>query len=79
MNPRRRRLGFMLSLLGTLAPLALPLSSQPVAALSARPALLALTVTGAACLAVAAGLGASRSVLPGLFGAACGSVTARTA
>jgi NitT/TauT family transport system permease protein len=74
-NPRQRRLGFTLSLLGTLAPLALPLSSHPVAALSARPALLALTVTGAACLAVAAALGSSRSVLPGLFGAACGAAT----
>ena len=75
MTPHQRRLGFTLSLWGTLAPLALPLSGHPVAALSARPGLLALTVTGAACLAVAAALGSSRSILPGLFGAACGAVT----
>ena len=75
MNPDRRRLGFTLSLLGALAALVLPLSSHPVAALPARPALLALSLTAAACFAVAIGLGSWRSILPGLFGALCGSVT----
>src|SRR4029077_11209195 len=67
--PHQRRLGFTLSLWGTLAPLALPLSSHPVAALSARPTLLALTVTGAASLGVAGALGSSLSCVAGFFGA----------
>jgi NitT/TauT family transport system permease protein len=69
---RTHRLGFVISLVGLLAAaLALPLSSEPAEALSARPEALALVLMGALFLAVAAGLGASRSILPGLFGAFC--------
>jgi NitT/TauT family transport system permease protein len=68
---RRHRLGFLVSLAGLLAALALPLSSEPAQALSARPGALALVLLGAAFLAVAASVSASRSILPGLFGAVC--------
>ena len=41
MNPRRLRLGFIFAAAGALAVLVLPLSSEAVTALSARPILLA--------------------------------------
>ena len=71
MKARRHRLGFRVSLAGLLAALALPVSSEPAQALSTRPGALALVLIGAAFLAVAASVSASRSILPGLFGAAC--------
>jgi NitT/TauT family transport system permease protein len=74
-NPRKLRLGFILCLVGTLLALVLPPSSGPAAALSARPALLALTVVQMACFAVAAGVKPYHSILPGLTGALCGAVT----
>lgn len=73
MKARRRRLGFILSVVGALAALVLPLSSEPAAGLSARTAASALIVAGAALLAVAARVGAFQSILPGLLGALCGA------
>jgi NitT/TauT family transport system permease protein len=47
MNPRRLQLGFIVAAAGMLCPLVLPLSSEAVATLSARPILLALTLAAA--------------------------------
>lgn len=71
MKARSHRFGFVISLAGLLAAVVLPLSSEPAEALSARPEALALVLVGALFLAVAASVGASRSILPGLFGACC--------
>jgi NitT/TauT family transport system permease protein len=68
---RSHRFGFVISLTGLLAAVVLPLSSEPAEALSARPEALALVLVGALFLAVAASVGASRSILPGLLGACC--------
>jgi NitT/TauT family transport system permease protein len=73
-NSRRRRLGFILAILGTLAALVLPLSSEPAEGLSARPAPLTLTMAAAVFMAMAAGLSLWRSVLPGLLGASCAAM-----
>jgi len=70
-NPRRRRLGFILAIVGTLASVVLPLSSEPAAGLQARPTLLALIVAAALLFAVAASINASRSAIAGLVGAVC--------
>src|SRR5882757_6302816 len=53
-NPRRRRLGFILATAGMLLAIALPLSGETTLALSARPVQLALAVAAALSLAVAA-------------------------
>ena len=71
MNPRRRRLGFILAIVGTLASVVLPLSREPAAGLQARPMLLALIVAAALLFAVAASINASRSAIAGLVGAVC--------
>ena len=71
MNPRRRRLGFILAIVGTLASVVLPLSREPAAGLQARPMLLALIVAAALLFAVAASINASRSAIAGLLGAVC--------
>ena len=71
MNPRRRRLGFILAIVGTLASVVLPLSREPAAGLQARPTLLALIVAAALLFAVAASINASRSAIAGLVGAVC--------
>jgi NitT/TauT family transport system permease protein len=73
-NPRRRRLGFILAIVGTLASLVLPLSREPAAGLQARPMLLALTIAAALLFAVAASINASRSAIAGLLGAVCAAV-----
>jgi NitT/TauT family transport system permease protein len=74
MIARRRRLGFVVAAMGALAALILPLSSEPAAGLPGRPALLALIVASALFFAAAAGISATRSVVPGLLGALCAAV-----
>src|SRR5882672_5747047 len=75
MNPRRRRLGFILAAAAMLAALVLPLSSATVAPLSARPMLLALTLAAAVLFAAAAWAGGPRAIALGFAGALCGAVT----
>jgi NitT/TauT family transport system permease protein len=67
-------LGFILAIVGALAASVLPLSSEPAAGLPARPGLMTLIVAAALLMAVAASIGASRSVVPGLLGAVCPAV-----
>ena len=74
MNPRKLRLGFILAAAGMLCALILPLSSEAVAALSARPALLALTLLAVLLFAVAASIGGILAVASGLSGAVVGAV-----
>jgi NitT/TauT family transport system permease protein len=73
MNPGRLRLGFILAAAGTLGALVLPLSSEAVATLPARPVLLALTVAAALLFAAAAGIGGLRSIAAGFAGILCGA------
>src|SRR5882757_7135951 len=73
MNPRRLRLGFILSAAGVLSALVLPLSSEAVGTLTARPVLLAMTLVAALLVAVAAGVGGSRAIASGLTGVLCGA------
>jgi NitT/TauT family transport system permease protein len=68
-NPRRRRLGFILSAAGTLAALVLPLSSEAAVALPVRPELMAVTFAAALLFTVAAWTRGSWAVLPGFIGA----------
>jgi NitT/TauT family transport system permease protein len=76
MNPRRLRLGFIFAAAGALAALVLPLSSEAVTALSARPILLALTLAAIALFAASAWAGGgSRAIALGLAGGLCGAVT----
>jgi NitT/TauT family transport system permease protein len=56
-----------------LGALALPLASEAVAPLTARPILLALTLAAALLFAAAAGIGGSRATAPGLAGTLCGA------
>src|SRR5712675_1248049 len=65
LNPRRRRLGFILAAAGVLSALFLPLSSEAVAALSARSILLALTLAAALLFAASAWTGGSRTIALG--------------
>jgi NitT/TauT family transport system permease protein len=74
MNPRRLRLGFILATAGMLSALVLPLSSEAVGILTARPVLLAMTLVAALLFAVAAWAGGSRDITPGLAGVLCGAV-----
>ena len=75
MNPRRLRLGFIFAAAGALAALVLPLSSEAVTALSARPILLALTLAAIALFAASAWAGGSRAIALGLAGgASCGAL-----
>jgi NitT/TauT family transport system permease protein len=73
MNPRRLRLGFILSAAGMLSALVLPLSSEAVGTLTARPVLLATTLVATLLFAVAAWVGGSRAIAPGLVGVLCGA------
>ena len=75
MNPRRLRLGFIFAAAGALAALVLPLSSEAVTALSARPILLALTLAAIALFAASAWAGGSRAIALGLAGGLCGAMT----
>jgi NitT/TauT family transport system permease protein len=73
MNPRRLQLGFILAAAGVLAALVLPLSSQAVAHLPARPILLVLTLAAALLFGAAAWTGGSRAIAPGFLGVLCGA------
>jgi NitT/TauT family transport system permease protein len=75
MNPRRLRLGFIFAAAGMLPALVLPLSSEPVAALSVRPILLALTLAASVLFSASAWAGGSRAIVLGLAGGLCGAVT----
>jgi NitT/TauT family transport system permease protein len=75
MNPRRLRLGFLLAAAGMLCALVLPLSSEAVATLPARPILLALTLASALLFAVAAWTGETRAIAPGFAGVLSGAAT----
>jgi NitT/TauT family transport system permease protein len=74
-NPGKLRLGFILSSAGMLLALILPLSSDAVASLPARPVLLALTLSAALLFAAAAWLGGSRAIAPGFTGVLCAAAT----
>jgi NitT/TauT family transport system permease protein len=75
MNPSRLRLGFILAAAGMLCALVLPLSSETVVWLSARPVMFALTLAATLLFAVSAWTGGSRAIAPGLAGALCGAAT----
>jgi NitT/TauT family transport system permease protein len=75
MNPRRLRLGFILAAAGMLCAVVLPLSSEAVAALPARPIWLALTLASALLFAVAAWTGETRAIAPGFAGVLFGAAT----
>jgi NitT/TauT family transport system permease protein len=75
MNPRRLRLGFILAAGGMLCALVLPLSSETVVRLSARPVMLALSLAASLLFAVSAWTGGSRAIAPGLAGVLCGAAT----
>jgi NitT/TauT family transport system permease protein len=75
MNPRRLRLGFVLSSAGMLLALILPLSSDAAASLPARPLLLALTMAAALLFAAAAWAGGSQAIGPGFAGVLCATAT----
>jgi NitT/TauT family transport system permease protein len=75
MNPRRLRLGFILAAAGMLSALILPLSGEAVAALPARPIMLALTLAAALLFAAGAWIGGSRAIAPGLAGVLCAAAT----
>jgi NitT/TauT family transport system permease protein len=78
MNSRRRRFGFSLSAAGMLAALALPLSSETVVALPARPGSMALVVGAGLLFAIAAAFRGSPAVVPGFVGVLFGAVTTLT-
>jgi NitT/TauT family transport system permease protein len=75
MNPRRLRFGFILAAAGMLCAVVLPLSSEAVAGLPARPIWLALTLASALLFAVAAWTGETRAIAPGFAGVLCGAAT----
>jgi NitT/TauT family transport system permease protein len=75
LNPRKLRLGFSLAAAGMLSALVLPLSSEAVAALPARPIVLALTLAAVLLFAVAAWAGGSRAIGFGLTGVVCEAAT----
>ena len=75
MNPRRRRLGFILAAAAMLLPLVLPLSSEVVTTLSARPNLLALTLVAALLFAAAAWIGGAWATALGFAGVLCAAIT----
>ena len=78
MNVRRRRLGFILAIAGTLAALILPLSSEATTALPAQPMLFASTIAAALLFAMAGWISGLWAVLPGFAGALCGAMTTLT-
>ena len=75
MNPRRPRLGFILAAAAMLCAVVLPISSEAVATLPARPIWLALTLASALLFAVAAWTGETRAIAPGFAGVLCGAAT----
>jgi NitT/TauT family transport system permease protein len=77
-NARKRRLGFILAVMGLLAALVLPLSSEDVAGLTTRPILSVLIVAAALLFAMAAWTQGILMVFPGFTGAFCGAVATLT-
>jgi NitT/TauT family transport system permease protein len=75
MNPRRLRLGFVLAAAGILCAVVLPLSSEAVATLPARPIWLALTLASALLFAVSAWTGETPAIAPGFAGVLSGATT----
>jgi NitT/TauT family transport system permease protein len=74
-NPRKLRLGFIVAAAGMLFALVLPLSSEPAAALAARPMLLALTLAAALLFVASGWIVGARAIVPGLVGVLCAAVT----
>jgi NitT/TauT family transport system permease protein len=77
-NARKRRLGFILAVMGLLAALVLPLSSEDVAGLTTRPILSVLIVAATLLFAMAAWTQGILMVFPGFTGALCGAVATLT-
>ena len=75
MNPRRRRLGFILAAAAMLLALILPLSGEIVPGLLARPALLGLTLAAVILFAIAAGVGGAWATGLGAAGVLCAAAT----
>jgi NitT/TauT family transport system permease protein len=71
----RLALGFAVAAAFALLALLLPLSSEATASLSARPALLALTLAATVLFALAAWVGGQTAAALGLVGAVCGAAT----
>jgi NitT/TauT family transport system permease protein len=69
MNPRKLRLGFLLATAGAVMAFLLPLSTDSVSELTARPVALSLTLAAALLFALAAGIGAPIAIALGLIGA----------
>jgi NitT/TauT family transport system permease protein len=67
--------GFLLAAAGMLLVLALPLSSERVVGLGARPMLLALTLGAASLFAIAAWIGGTGAIVAGLAGVLAGAAT----
>ena len=78
MNPQKLRLGFIVAMPATLLAFVLPLASDAVPALAARPPAMALTLAAASLFALAAVLGAPVAIALGLIGAACGAAASIT-
>jgi NitT/TauT family transport system permease protein len=72
MNPRKLRLGFVVSALGIVLALMLPLSVEPTGPLAARPAILALALSAALLFAIAAWCGGMLAVVLGIGGVVSG-------
>jgi NitT/TauT family transport system permease protein len=68
-------LGFILAAAAMLLPLVLPLSSEVVTTLSARPNLVALTLAAALLFAAAAWIGGSWATALGFAGVLCAAIT----
>jgi NitT/TauT family transport system permease protein len=68
MNPRKLRLGFILALSAALLALVLPLSTDTVSGLIARPVALSFALVAAFSFALAAAMGAPISIGLGLLG-----------
>jgi NitT/TauT family transport system permease protein len=74
LKARTLTLGFLVAAAFALLALVLPLSSEAVTALSARPTLLILTLAAALLFALAAWVGDKAAAALGLLGAVCGAV-----
>jgi NitT/TauT family transport system permease protein len=75
LNPRRRRLGFILAAAAMLLALILPLSGEIVPGLLARPAMMGLTLAAVILFAIAAGVGGAWATGLGAAGVLCAAAT----
>ena len=75
MNPRRRRLGFILAAVAVLLALVLPLSSEIVPTLLTRPNLLVFVLAAALLFATAAWIGGAWATALGFSGVLCAAAT----